>query len=783
MAKGKSNFAIVPRDKKDVEFKPIKSKRDMPDHAIDWRQIYTKLENQYAFSRIRKDRDSKTIKGTMRVAANVDIEDALGDISQDLWDDFRISFKKKKLQEDDTIEDQLWMGLPLDVGTAQVKKDSDEILKPLWRDMGRSMDNFPRYDVVIDWPKNMPWNPRKPGETYEDNGRKTFVYTVARDDMPAFDRLLAKAKDRNLWAELYGEKAFTLKTPPPEEEDEDVEVSSRRQEYQKLVIQNGSLNLSRGCTVLRGCLDYKTKFRLRRRDAEGNEIEPVMKSVRDILEGMEYGGEKPWLMVTRVKGGHVGAFFSNVVDALEARVKAMSQDPAVQIYWKCYKRGVFVEDIYAMLNLCFDTYEVLKIDSSRYSKTQKMAVVDKTAGNMVDMEAMFEESRLIDFTKGLTPNEKREREVAKGIRYGQVRRGSAAAFNFNSSNSAKTATKGRKPSVGPKVVEEGNSMARSVFSPDPQTTVKEAVVEDGNSFDDESIESTESLLQTEAIQREGQAKKTDTTAKGVSEEESPMPKTNLFGDYDPVEMQQRIQKEAAEVKNMGGGEFLGTEDLSEANAANGDGKEEGPAHDEEGNAEMDEIDPDEVENIAQKTDDMKLTEDQTQTLSYQEQFDENFNQTIPDPTKIWEFLWNDLGPSTLNVVEGCGLIASLVHDSEAINEAGFIRDDLSLQKVVSETTERHLFAKLGKNPKKYKTVMTNLMEYFMEQLTKDEEMECALVFLERASNLKHDAVKECSPDKTQEHDLSSRNADEGSDISPKSETAAKKGPSSGQGPP
>ena len=71
----------------------------------------------------------------------------------------------------------------------------------------------------------------------------------------------------------------------------------------------------------------------------------------------------------------------------------------------------------------------------------------------------------------------------------------------------------------------------------------------------------------------------------------------------------------------------------------------------------------------------------------------------------------------------------------------------------------------------------------MEQLTKDEEMECALVFLERASNLKHDAVKECSPDKTQEHDLSSRNADEGSDISPKSETAAKKGPSSGQGPP
>ena len=86
-----------------------------------------------------------------------------------------------------------------------------------------------------------------------------------------------------------------------------------------------------------------------------------------------------------------------------------------------------------MLNFCFEPYEVLKIDSSRYSKTQKMAVVDKAAGTMVDMEAMFGDSRQIDFTRGLTPNEKREREVSRGIRCGQVRRGSAAAFNFNSS--------------------------------------------------------------------------------------------------------------------------------------------------------------------------------------------------------------------------------------------------------------------------------------------------------------------------------------------------------------
>ena len=164
--------------------------------------------------------------------------------------------------------------------------------------------------------------------------------------------------------------------------------------------------MSRGCTILRGCHDYTTKFKLRRRDGKGEDISSVTKSVRDILESMEYEGEKPWLMITRVRGGHVGAFFSNVVEACEARVKAMAKDPAVQIYWKCYKRGVHVEDIYNMLNCCFDTYEVKKIDSSRYSKTQGMAVVDNTAMGMVDIEAMFKDSKLVDFTKGLSPEEK-----------------------------------------------------------------------------------------------------------------------------------------------------------------------------------------------------------------------------------------------------------------------------------------------------------------------------------------------------------------------------------------
>ena len=130
---------------------------------------------------------------------------------------------------------------------------------------------------------------------------------------------------------------------------------------------------------------------------------------------MEWEGEKIFLMVTRIKGGQVGAFFSNVSDTCKERVVAMAKAPAAQIYWKAYKRGVYVEDINRLLVHYFDVREVNKIPNSRYSKTQKMAVVDSSVE--INFELMFKDSSLIDFTKGLSPEEKRNREIRKGIRF------------------------------------------------------------------------------------------------------------------------------------------------------------------------------------------------------------------------------------------------------------------------------------------------------------------------------------------------------------------------------
>ena len=123
--------------------------------------------------------------------------------------------------------------------------------------------------------------------------------------------------------------------------------------------------------MLRKCHDYTTQFTLHRLKNDGSKGKTVEKSVRDILQGMEWEGEKIFLMVTRIKGGHIGACFCNVIDSCKERVVAMANAPAAQIYWKAYKRGVYVEDINRMLVHCFDVREVNKIPSSRYSKTQK----------------------------------------------------------------------------------------------------------------------------------------------------------------------------------------------------------------------------------------------------------------------------------------------------------------------------------------------------------------------------------------------------------------------------
>ena len=102
---GRSNLCILPRSEQDTKSKPIKTKRDFPTETIGWRNTYAKLENRYAFSPMPSDRNGRTIKGTMRFGGNMDVEEILEDISFDLWEDHKVSWRKKELQILNTVMD------------------------------------------------------------------------------------------------------------------------------------------------------------------------------------------------------------------------------------------------------------------------------------------------------------------------------------------------------------------------------------------------------------------------------------------------------------------------------------------------------------------------------------------------------------------------------------------------------------------------------------------------------------------------------------------------------
>ena len=79
---------------------------------------------------------------------------------------------------------------------------------------------------------------------------------------------------------------------------------------------------------------------------------------------------------------------------------------------------------------------------------KKMGVVDHE--DVVDLEFMLKDKNTVDFNKGLSPEEKKDRRIDAEINYGIVKAGNVAAYNFSAGNSVKTTTAGKSFSSPPR---------------------------------------------------------------------------------------------------------------------------------------------------------------------------------------------------------------------------------------------------------------------------------------------------------------------------------------------
>lgn len=127
------------------------------------------------------------------------------------------------------------------------------------------------YNVYEGFPMGMPFIPFVEGRPREDNGRNCCISQVDNAEAERFGRILAIAKNNNIWSNFWGDRVFTVNMVPTFKKDEDPELGARQPIYQKMVRDNGSLQLSKSHMIFPGLLDYNKKFVLRRSDANGHQ--------------------------------------------------------------------------------------------------------------------------------------------------------------------------------------------------------------------------------------------------------------------------------------------------------------------------------------------------------------------------------------------------------------------------------------------------------------------------------------------------------------------------------
>ena len=102
---------------------------------------------------------------------------------------------------------------------------------------GDDCDNMGKinYDVFVGNPIGMPFIVRPEGATWEDNGRRTWMFQVNSAQAARLEKALDWAKLKGHWLELYGPRAVTVKMVPGYRKGEPKELAAKRPLYQKII--------------------------------------------------------------------------------------------------------------------------------------------------------------------------------------------------------------------------------------------------------------------------------------------------------------------------------------------------------------------------------------------------------------------------------------------------------------------------------------------------------------------------------------------------------------------
>jgi hypothetical protein len=657
---------------------------------------YFNIPNPMAFSNVTQD-NGRVIKGSAIMGFSSDPKNILDDAAGDLRT-MGCSLFYKKCQEVDTLSKLILLGVPNSIEEDVIKETLDNVLSTLEgtllqtdKDYKLSQEQRSRwinFAVTKEFPPGMPWEDAEEKKKKQggNNARLAYVLQVHQPDYDRISKLCIIAKQRKLWANHWGNTAFTVEIPDNESQP------SEKVRYIQMVQTHGSVQLSLGAAPINGVIDADSTFSLRLTPgADGSPRAATQTSIRDVFRMMEVKSRKVWICLAKGSTGKYTGYFSSVVESINDHVKNFVACPGAQVYWWLRRRGCLAEDVNRMIRHCFTLDQQQKITKSKYMPNKGYAVLDES--NSDDIINAVEEEGIYDTTLGLSERERRSAMAGRGydaseIMFGEAKEGAMEAHNF-SSNMSVTTIHSKNVNDTTSVASQ-KTLAKSVYSVDTSKVTSDG--SDEAETDDEEEEDSNhegSNTKTSTVEIEGMQMLTRERSKNNS---------NGTGQTDKLRNYQRVhatEHEAHLTKDMSNAtEKLNLSSVSEGNMDEGEEADDDDfddAMDSEEHSEMDttyaiqrinlpdltlEVDPDSDDEEGEDFSDDDLSvhpEDHSLGQDYESAsevesgvFDANYSNAFEEPNTFKELLWNIAGPS----VGSMTIFLDLLKDDLKAEEAG-----------------------------------------------------------------------------------------------------------------
>ena len=127
----------------------------------------------------------------------------------------------------------------------------------------------------------------------------------------------------------------------------------------------------------------------------------------------------------------------------------------------------------------------------------------------------------------------------------------------------------------------------------------------------------------------------------------------------------------------------------------------------------------------------RLSEEEAAQKKYEEEMTRQYEQKVENPEDVEECLWNNFGPSPINIFRGCVMVIERVYDTKYINDQGFRSEDLHFSDFVDPDTEEMLFEAGEDKTVKYKDEMLTIMRDCMIRLEAEEDVNEAVESYEK----------------------------------------------------